>query len=402
MILQSVCSSSLLGMGLSIQLSVLKQLTLTIAFVIAPVQLTTNDSKTVQGNLESITADSVTVTLADGQQKTIRTDQIASLKFPQSEEKTGPITRLGTIDGSQIAVQDFSFDGKTLTAEPRRQSSIALPAEQLRWLRFYSPSPISDPAWLGLLDESRRNDTLAIRRDEGKLDQIEGLVESISKDRVGFNLDGSSIEAPIKRLEGIVFASNANSSVNSVSITDVYGSVWKAKKIVLDKDAEQLQLSLSDSLVHRIPVAQVRAIQWSGGVTYLAAEEPTASKFAPYISISSTDYQERASVWFGPEGPGDNSIVLHATSQVTYRVGADMKQFAGSFARTAQQKMGGSVTAKILLDDKAIWEQKLDDDKSKGFDLDIEGGRRLTIEVLAGDDGDLGDVVTLNRARLTK
>ncbi len=61
-----------------------------------------------------------------------------------------------------------------------------------------------------------------------------------------------------------------------------------------------------------------------------------------------------------------------------------------------------SVTVRIELDGKTVWEQTLLDAAPRGFELPLDGARRLAIRVETDGDGELGDTVRIARPRLLK
>ncbi len=364
---------------------------------VIPVRVTTSSGETIEAKLQGLTE---TTLLLDGESE-IHFDDVVSLQQIDFAEKTPPTFGLVTLlGGSKITVQDLSFSDDTLVLEPRRQKPLRVNAKEVKAIRFRPSSPSTDPQWLGLLEQEGRGDVLAIRRDGNRMDPYRGVIRSIGDNKVGFDLDEDTIGAPIEKLEGVIFGSSRRVNESAkIKVTDVYGSVWFASKVLPAKSGP-LKLQLSGPIVHEIPLQQIESIQWTSGVQALAPTELADRSYQPFFDTKLDP--EFLGEWFGPVADGESDLLLQGESWVEYRVEPGFTKLAGSVRRDPSVQKAGNVTVRILVDGQVRWEEPVEGADPLGFDLAINGGRRIRIEVDSGEDGDLGDTIRITRPRLMK
>jgi hypothetical protein len=317
------------------------------------------------------------------------------------EEKTGPPFRVTLVGGSRIAAQDLSLSGSEVAIEPRRQSRIQVPVKQVKAIRFNAPSVATDAQWLGIVQRESRGDTLVIRRPGDRLDPQQGVIVSIEQGKVGFDLDGDVINAPIDRLEGVVFGgTQAVIEDADIQITDVYGSRWSVTGIEPSNGDQPLGMRLSTSLVHALPLQHIKSIRWSGGIMLLADGKSASQSFQSYVPTNVD--RKLLEDFFGPRRDGQADLVMFGGSSIEYRIESGYRIFAGAIRRHAKVTNAGRVTVSIQLDGKTVWQEQLLDAEPRGFELPVEQFRRLAIIVDSGNDGHLGDWVQISRPRLLK
>ena len=373
---------------------------------VLPIRLTTTDSKVVSGELVEVSVQSVRVT-RNGEEVTFPVDSVAELRSLQPRNSTGPAVHVGLVSGSEIAVQDYSLADDQLRLEPRRQPGLVVPVKQVHWIRFRAANATTDPGWLGLLaGPARRSDTLAIRRDGGKIDQISGVVEGISGTSVQFNIDGNTVDAPRDKLEGIVFGGSASTPDGaSIQVQDVYGSRWVAMSVTSNGSGDALSLDLGGGVLHDLPLPALEAIRWQSGQVMLVSTEPASANYTPYLAntdLGSGNQAELLDDWFSPSAVNKTDLLMHATSSIEYRVDPGFVTLSGAVAIESSGRLGGKVIVRISVDGDQVWQQELSGAESKGFALTIKDARRIRLSVAASGDGDVGDTVRVGSLRVTK
>jgi hypothetical protein len=367
---------------------------------ILPVKVQTNSGQAIEGELIEFTSDALKLDQG-GKAIEIAFEDVASLIPDDVEPETGPTFRVTLVSGSKIQAQDLRIADGDLVIEPRRQNPLRVSVKQVKAIRFRAASTDTDAAWLGSLDRESRGDSLVIRRPGNKLDSQQGVVVSIQDGKVGFDLDGTVVNAPIDRLEGVVFGSTALMTVNpDIQVVDIWGSQWSAIDIEPSQGGQPLRLRLDQSITHEIPLHQVQSIRWSGGVTFLPAVEPVSESLQTYFQTN-VDPNLVAS-FFGSRAMAEQNLRLFGGSTLEYRVEPGFQTFAGSIQRNAASAGLGSLIARVQLDGKVVWEQTLENSEPKGFELPLGDARRLAIQIDCGSDGDLGDQVLVIRPRLLK
>lgn len=371
-------------------------------FVLAvlPVSVKTNSGTTVEGNLDGFTTSSLLLNRS-GQVIELGFDDLSSLRPTELEDKTGPTYRVMLVGGSSIAAQNLSLVDSQLEIELRRQNKLRVPISQVKAIRFRAPSVATDSKWLGIIEEESRGDKLVIRRPGDRIDPQQGVAESIADGKVVFDLDGDKVNAPVDRLEGVVFGGSRGIVEDAdIQVLDVYGSRWSVISIEPSKGDQPLQLRLSHSLLHEVPLHQIESIRWSGGITLLAEEKPVSDSFQPYFPTDiNTDLWKN---FFGPVRDQEADLLMVGGSAIEYRIEPGHRILAGSVRRNQNVTKAGEVTVRIEIDGKSVWQETLLDAEPRGFELPVEDSRRLAIKVDSEQDGDLGDSVRISRPRLLK
>jgi hypothetical protein len=368
---------------------------------VLPVSVKTSEGKVTEADLHAITPSSLVLD-QDGQIVEYAFDDLLSLRPIDAVDKSGTLSKVVTlVGGSRIRALDLSLIDNELLIDLRRQNQLRVPLKEVKAIRYRPSSVSTDAQWLGILDRPRRGDTLVIRRAENRLDPQQGIIESISGGLVGFNLDGTPINAPVDRLEGLVFGGTQSLVEDTdVRVTDIYGSTWSVIAIEPSRGDQPLQMRLSSNVVHELPLYQIDSIRWSGGFSLLADEKPAKQSFQPYFQVNVTG--GLLEEFFSPQRVGEADLQMFGGSSVEYRIEAGYELVVGSVRREEHVTSAGIVTVQIALDDKIVWTEELLDGEPRGFELPVNQARRLTFVVDSGPDGDLGDTVRIARPRLLK
>lgn len=367
---------------------------------VLPVSVKTNSGETIEGNFSGFGPAQIRIEVS-GQSQSVSFDDLSSLTPDSVEQQTGPTFRVTLVNGSRIAAQDLSLAAGELIIQPRRQASIPVPVKQVKAIRFRSANTASDAQWLGIVGQESRGDTLVIRRGDDRLDPQDGIIEAIADGKVVFDIDGDKVNAPIEKLEGIVFGGNQPESENAeILVTDVFGSQWSLAAIRASEADQPLDMQINDTLSHSLPLEQIESIRWSGGLVLLATVQPATSSVVPYIQTKLDP--KLIEKFFTPKTIGSADLIASGGTIIEYRIESGYRTLAGTVQRLASVRNGSKLLVQIDLDGKTVWEQELVDSEPRGFELPVGDARRVSIKVNNGADGDLGDTVHIVRPRLTK
>ncbi|TWT94398.1 NPCBM/NEW2 domain-containing protein [Stieleria varia] len=380
--------------------SVLFHCSALLAAAVLPVRVTTLTGHTVTGDLTTVNEAFITIEQADGV-KEFSYDALAAVTpLVIDEGLTGPAMRATLRSGSVIAAQDFSMSGSELTIEPRRQKPLKVPVAEVASIRFRPSAVTTDAQWLGITEAESRGDVMVILRPGDKLDPISGVVEGLASGEVIFDLDGDKINAPLARLEGIVFGGTASDSPSAkIQVTDVYGSTWQVMSLAPSATGEPLRLRLTDSITHELPLKHLKSMSWGTGEQLLAREASAESSYQPYVGTALPS--KTLAAWFEPQSEQDD-LVISGGAAVEYRLGSEYQTLAGAVRRESQVASAGQVIVRISLDGKVAWEEKLTNPEQLGFQIPLDDAKRVRIEIDPADDGDVGDLVRIIRPRLLK
>ena len=364
------------------------------------VRVTTADGQTREVSLQSVGETGVVIE-SSGNQETIAFENLLSLERVEASSTTPPPMKVELFGGSRIAVTEVVSSGSDVTLSVPLQSPLTVPLKQVRWLRFRPSSPVTDPQWLGMIDNARTADVLVVRRAGDSLDEVQGIVNSITREAVKIDLEGDELAAPVAKLEGLLFA-NASATIETgnVIVEDAQGSRWHADAI-RKGDGDMIVLELKAGITHQFPIDQLYRIETTGSVQFLAIEEPAGSSFSPHTKLGLTS--ELANQWLSAIADG-NDLVMQADSSVEYRLSDQFSTLVGTALFDPSVTAGGKCSLRILLDDKVVWDQVFDveDPAQRGYELPIGAARRLRFEVKTAGDGDLGDTIRIRQPRLVK
>ena len=192
-----------------------------------PVRVTRTSGDSIEGELRALEAAAIRID-REGESVRISVNEIVSVVAARVAEGSEPPMRLVLRDGSGVAARSVTLDGDELEARLSAGSPLVVPVRGVAAIRFRRGTPATDPRWLGMLEQPPREDQLAIRRDGGRLDAVGGVVESIDGERVKFLLGDDTVDAPLGRLEGVVFGFSGGEPEEAgiATVEDVHGSRW--------------------------------------------------------------------------------------------------------------------------------------------------------------------------------
>ena len=372
------------------------------------VRIDTIDGLSKTGTLGGVSAGEVNLLGDDSTPQLIALDQILSIQRTNNPPTTPPGARIGLAGGSRLAMVGVKSEGTAATIKIRGGDELQVPLKMLRWIRFRNPSAAVDPQWLGLIDRPRASDSLVIRRPGDSIDEVAGIVLAIGDESVSFNLDGDTMQAPIARLEGVVFTTTgsaagaaADKAGGSVLVDDIYGSRFVATSMSGTDDGA-IDLQLGNQLKYRLPLQAISKIELTGSVEFLATVQPVEAKYVPLVNIGIAP--QLSGQWLSPEVRDGRDLVMRSASHIEYRLSEGFQTLVGSVDFDSEVTAGGKSVIRILLDGKPVWEQPLavTDASSRGFELPISGARRVRFEISGDNDGDLGDTIRLRQPRITK
>ena len=369
----------------------------TLLVAVLPVELETVSGEIIGGTWHGTTPNGVQIERGGSFQE-VAYDQLVGLRpLDPPPPPTSPSRRIALIDGSKINALKIESNGDDLVVDPRRQAALSVPLDRVHWVRFRKGTSKTDAQWLGLTEAQQRRDVMVIRRDGDQLDPVEGVVVGLLPDRVNFNLDGTAIDPPIDRLEGVILRTTTERQAKaSARVTDVYGSTFEVES--LRGTAEEIEMVFAGGISHSIALKQVAAITWASGQLLLSELKPADSAMQPYLQ---TQLDGRVfDKWFGPRAEATD-IAMVSGGEVDYRIEDGFQTLAGSVRRETLAD-GGKVTVQISIDANIVWKETLSGDSAKGFEVTVAGHRRVKLKVLAGEDGDVGDQVRFLKPRFLK
>ncbi len=342
------------------------------------ISITSADGNMIQGEIVQLDAEGLQV--KDGSETlTLPLDELSQLNFDHDPQPPLPM-RAQLAGGSQLGITGLTWTDNTVNIAVARQSSLTIPAQQLRWVRFQKGNSATDPTWLGWLEETRRGDRLVVRRNEKALDSIDGTVKGITRDTVSFEMRGNPIEAPLPKLEGILFSNTTqDDATGDIRVVDTSGSEWMAESISMPVGSSHIQLRLAGGIEHAVPLDQVRRIGFAGGILSLSDVEVAAANFDSDRqdsgkSVNTSDLDN----WFAPQS--DNGVIrIQAPGKITLRIPDGYQKLIVAARRSQDVSEFTALRLDVLVDGAVQWTATLQDRESLGLELPISGARQLTL-----------------------
>jgi hypothetical protein len=254
-----------------------------------------------------------------------------------------------------------------------------------------------------MLTQDSANDRLVIRRDGAVLDQVAGVVDTVTESTVNFVVGSNEVAAPVERLEGVLFGGVKVAENRGLAVVDVFGSVWAAKKLLATEAGEAVSFEAISGETRRLPLELLSEIRFADTAFRLAGSEPVERSYQPLVEAP-VDAQ-RLAAWLGPRVV-DGDLVLRSRSSVTYRLEPGYRMLALEVLPDRSVAAGTGAVVRIKLDERIVWEQQVaPSDDPRGLEMPVENARRVTFEVDFGEEtsrGDAGDVIRFARPRLVQ
>ena len=384
----------------------------------------------VSGKLLGITEQQVEIETAAGPQ-TFGAAQLQSLQFSPSASPISDIAdssiAVRLIDGSILSATAFRVDKGQAAVEVPPSAKLEFPSRLVHSVRLAKQDSVVQKQWQEILDRPATADMLVVRKmttggtggteaTAVVLDHLQGIVRDINNEAVGFEFDGSPLEVPRKKVEGIVyFHPPAAIPTSPCRIADASGSTWNVRS--LRWNAGQLEIVTVAGVSHVLPALGPTKIDYStGSLVYLSDLKPEVTEWQPYIeSVAVADalakwFQPRfdSSIYGGPmmlDGqPFNRGLSVHSRSRIAYRLTDNYQHLLATVGIEDRFRSSGSVRLAISGEKGILFEKVVTGrDAPLDMDVDIQGVRRLQILVDFGDDqSDVGDHLNLCNARLTK
>lgn len=316
-------------------------------------------------------------------------------------------------DGATIEGDDFAWDGKSATLL-RPEGRVELPIERVRSLAWRPIAAAGEPpapaAWMGSIPDSTGSDLLAVGRagdgDDEAFEFVECAISAVSAEAVTVVLDDETIPVKRSKVLGLHWLRDGDAADRRGGLlVDVVGGSVRAGRIEWSPQAMVVDGEI------RLPPDLLVAIDYAVGRSVSLTSLPT----------------ERADVepWFGPLGkldglaeffaprtlPGDGEwprpgLVMRPRTVAVWRLPADGRRFRAVVSPAAGRQAAGGAVVAVAVDDREVFRRQVDAatladhdvaerpaDEAGGdgrvgpalagipIDLDVSGGRRLTVTV---------------------
>ena len=404
----------------------------------APVEVRPLNGPTISGQLESLSATEVVI--AEGsdsagtpaESKAIATQSVLHVRprelAPAAD--TQPTIWLRLIDDSRLQATTYEVNSSEATVTLLSGETVSIPTRAIDWVRFKSQSEELAKAWERLTSVPADGDRLVVRRSVDQadpnggpatkvesLDFLSGVLFDITAESLKFEFNGQTIDVGRPKAEGLIYHHAAGRTLPAplCVIQTVNGDTWNTRSVELTGD--QLAIVSVSGAKHTLPLAQAKLLDFSAGkIVYLSDLEPESTQWRSFFGGKN----ELASLkqLFAPRrdrnfegGPlklggetFEKGLALHSYSELVYRLPGTFRKLAATAGIDDSLGENGHVILRIYGDKTLLLEQSIAGSAKQPLpiELDMQGVRKLRIEVDFGENLDIADHLNLCDIRVLK
>ncbi len=250
-------------------------------------------------------------------------------------------------------------------------------------------------------NEPADQDTAYIRDkdDPALVRSVNGRITSLSDEAMSFVFRGQERTIARDRVVGMVFANSdrpkpADAGFHQ-SLRLRTGQVL-AGKVVAIGDRVEMDL-LGGGRVDLPRAALISMRSENGRRIDLTRIKPTAEEAIPYFGLAMPSVLNRSfdngMIRLFDQNNYEQGIAVHSKSRLHYKLDRPAQSFRATFGLMDPGGKLGDVTARVIGDDKILWEQKNITAQSGAVNInvDLKDVKRLILEVDFGDGQNVGD-----------
>jgi hypothetical protein len=358
-----------------------------------------------EGQLQSISADGQATFLADGAPRTM---SLADVARHGAFVEPGQGIEVLLAGGSRIVADAVHTADEKLHVESALLGEQIIPLEFVAGLVLNPPRDVQDRDRLTnrVLEPTARSDRLLLSNG----DELTGTVASVTATAVLIESQGQKLSVELPRIAAVAFdptlAATAHAARGHALVGLRDGSRIAATGLIVND--KQVQLTMPDRSTWTFPADALVCVQpLAGKATYLSDLKAEGYRHLPFLSQSwpyrndanATGTQLRAA-----GHPYAKGIGMHSAARLTYRLDKRYQRFAAEVALDDQVGEHGAATFGVYIDDKLAWRSEMIHGGAAPVpvDVDVTGGKRLSLIVEFGDRGDELDRANWLDARLVE
>lgn len=379
----------------------------------------------VEGELLRITTEGVEL---EGDQGPIlvpfaKLTRLSAMPSGKSTREADYPIHVELVDGSLLRGSELTLQNNNVElGRPEAPSSWKFTLKNVHRIRFRSGSVQANAAWDAITRREFTSDALIIRRDAGKLDFLDGILQSITATEVQFRYGDEAMNVNRAKLEGIILANRPGAQAASYQVRTLEEDRIQCAEISMAEGSELAILTPSGDNI-RLPLnsfTELTAAQTDR--VFVCDLDPDGLEIQPYIRGSELDPgmlkwlygMRRVSPTLGGKlelrSPQDRRLVsyphgisLHSYSRAIYRLDSPYRELRGTVGIEAANESTNQAVVRISGGDQVLWEEILRTGEApKELVILLPSTARLEIVVDFGDDGDFGDRVHFGELRLIK
>lgn len=324
-------------------------------------------------------------------------------------------------EGTEIRGEKVSIEGTDLVLRRDPDTIWRIPLRLVANFRLQADAADTEKAWGEMIQRDFTSDALIIRRAQGSLDFLEGIVQSVNEEQVEFKYEGESMQVPRRKVEGLVLASPKLTSPAPYRVNTLGGERIRATRLALD--GERVTIRLGDQSDIIMSVAEVGGIEVEQeDQLYLSALNPEVTEVTPFVADLEDDPELQTwlyGVWRDRDPQGSpltlrdpktrrlesfaHGVSLHSRTKIAYRLDARFRELRGLVGMdpSGDGRNRGEIT--IRAGDQVLFQEVIRaEEPPRVIQIALPDTRRLELLFDYGGDGDFGDRLHLVDLRLIK
>lgn len=307
--------------------------------------------------------------------------------------------------GGRVLAKSISVASDQCRIEWPHGELLSIPIDAVRALRL-DPATASLEFENALATPSADLDRLFLKAEEGKLESLTGLVESLSPEQVTFELEGQIRSVPRAKLLGIVVAQpDAKDAPPPAFVVLQGGSQLGGELVSLAGGKASLQVVGGGKA--EIPWSAVaRVMIRSSRVAFLSDLKPVVEEQQAIVTLP-RPWQRDRSVGGRPLTLGsrvfEKGIGVHSRSSLTFPAEGKYDVLAATIGIDAETEGKGDCVFSVLADGQPLFSRRMKAaDPAEVIQVEIGGAEQVTLLVEPGADLDLADHANWCDARFIK
>ncbi len=359
------------------------------------------DGAITSGALERIDSAEVRLLAVDGKATILPLEKVRAVRRTDAVTET-PRPLLATlVDGAQLAADDCAWDGKGPVELIRAEGRIEIPSDRVKSLAWSRDGAegAATAAWQAAIPEGVDSDLVVVGTPENH-EFVECAITGVSADAINVLLDEETI--PVKRAKvlGLDWLRPAAQAAVTAAAVRVSGGHLRASRV--EWSAEGLVL---DGEI-RLPATLLVAVDFAAGRTIgLAGIAPEKLDVEPWFG--DLGRQAGLAPFFAPRVTGQRSattgLLVRPRTIATWRLAPDSRRFRAHVAPLVPTAAERTIVS-VSVDGREVFRQPIDSasvaetDATASaagipIDIDVTGGRRLTLSVDFAPGGGMGGAV---------
>lgn len=370
------------------------------------VDLTSLNGESASGNLKSLSKSAINLKQGETT-KNVSLSGILNVRFPknrfQRSLQSPFMVRL--TDGSYFPIQSLQSNERQIKISGDQIGTLILPAKNVSSIRFESLNSNIRAAWEKLLRSKNNKDLLVIQK-ENVLDFIDGVIGSVTDEKIQFFTGDDEVAVNRKRVFGIIYAREPVSETHpfcSIRLTNS-GLIHASSIIYAD---QEFKATLQNGVQAKFAPQSIANLDFSQGkVRYLSDLEPRNIEYTPFFDTV-WKYRKDKHRDGGPlrlDGKEySRGLYIHSKTLLQYRIKNQYRNFRAIMGIDDSVPGIGFVYVEIKGDGRILYSGNVRSaDPPIELNLDVRGVRDFDILVDFGDNLEICDHLDLCNARLIK